>query len=778
MVPTVQIQPQESQQQLISAEVSGFVASTRGLGAAEAHRAVADLVMLKVQEFTGPEVSADDPLMESGVDSLSATELSSSLQSDLGEAFRVPSTLLFDFPSVNEISVFFCKALVQTETSETSTQLMPALTQNLLQAAPQTVHEVHSSIESMACSAPGGCASADSYWHSLTRARDAVRRIPRQRFDISNKQSVAQSGHFLKSVQLFDYDIFSMGIAEVTYTDPSHRLLLHEVLQACINGGHTRQSMQGDAVGVFVGINVGDWAQVRRDLGGTTSVFSVHGTDSAAAAGRISYLFGLKGPCCTMSTACSSSLVAMAAARQNMQLQTCDSALVAAANLCLHSSGWIAISTLGALAHDGRCKTFDQLADGYGRSEACGAMLLDTNPHKVVVRGVGVNQDGRSASFMAPHGPSQEAVVLTALHMAMLHNSASLSLVEAHGTGTGLGDPIEVGALERVFEQHSQLLTFGSSKSAIGHAETACGVMQLIKAAKMLSWRRVPSNLHLQVTNPKISLASFRVLLVSQSIPLVRVEETNGMRFASIGISSFGASGTNSHVCLGNEMAGIAAEVLALQPLVLFRFSSFAWYDVEAESETEIFTPMLGVAVAQIKKGLVTWEREWPKAIVDYMAEHRVGTLPLVPGTTFMQMACASSNQSNEPSIQLRDTAFTTMLFLDIGGSDPVLHVQLQEGSQTVTVHSSQNSSIGRLHHATMTVVSGAFDRRQVPFEHRHLSDDWLDGRAFYLTLGNDYRGQFRSVESVWFQEAGALVAKQTWSPAEAIQVPLVDACA
>ena len=104
-----------------------------------------------------------------------------------------------------------------------------------------------------------------------------------------------------------------------------------------------------------------------------------------------------------------------------------------------------------ALSKDGQCKTFDASADGFGRSEAVGAITLQRladaeasgAPILGVVRGTAVNQDGRSASFMAPNGPSQEAVIKAALRDGGVEPH-EVSYVETHGTGTGLGDPMEV----------------------------------------------------------------------------------------------------------------------------------------------------------------------------------------------------------------------------------------------------------------------------------------------------------------------------------------------
>ena len=53
-------------------------------------------------QLTGTAVSADSPLMSVGLDSVSATEFSTSLSARLET--NLPSTLLFDHPSISSIA--------------------------------------------------------------------------------------------------------------------------------------------------------------------------------------------------------------------------------------------------------------------------------------------------------------------------------------------------------------------------------------------------------------------------------------------------------------------------------------------------------------------------------------------------------------------------------------------------------------------------------------------------------------------------------------------------
>jgi acyl transferase domain-containing protein len=116
------------------------------------------------------------------------------------------------------------------------------------------------------------------------------------------------------------------------------------------------------------------------------------------------------------------------------------------------------------LAADGRCKTLDASADGYMRGEACVVHLLEAHlpsahrfPPSAIV-GTAVNQDGRSSSLTAPHGPSQQAVLREALNLSGVA-AHDIGVLELHGTGTALGDPIELGAAMYILQVHLVICT-------------------------------------------------------------------------------------------------------------------------------------------------------------------------------------------------------------------------------------------------------------------------------------------------------------------------------
>lgn len=98
--------------------------------------------------------------------------------------------------------------------------------------------------------------------------------------------------------------------------------------------------------------------------------YTVTGNGLAFLAGRVSYTFGLTGPCVPTNTACSSSLVATHLASNSISHGDCRMATASGVNAILVAeSGFAAVTQVRALALDGRCKSFGAEGDGYGRGE-------------------------------------------------------------------------------------------------------------------------------------------------------------------------------------------------------------------------------------------------------------------------------------------------------------------------------------------------------------------------------------------------------------------------
>ena len=417
----------------------------------------------------------------------------------------------------------------------------------------------------MGCRFPGGADSPEAFWDLLRRGVDATAEVPAGRWDRDSffdsdpeapGKMYCWRGGFVDAIDQFDAQFFDISPREAANIDPQQRMLLEVAWEAIEGAGIAPTRLANSRTGVFVGVSLDDYARIQVWRGDVAAVNAYTGTGGTLSciAGRLSYALGLQGATLTVDTACSSSLVALHLACRSLLAEECDLAVVGGVNLMLAPDSSIFLCKARALAPDGRCKTFDASANGYGRAEGCGVVVLrrlsDTATHRdpvlAVIRGSAVNHDGPSSAFTVPNGKAQAAVIRDALRDGDV-DPLQVSCIEAHGTGTPLGDPIEVQALAEVLggPDRREPILLGSVKTNIGHAESAAGVAGLIKMVLALQHRQVPPHLHLREVNPHVHLQEGPFTIPTE---LLDWQPRTGRRIG--GVSSFGLSGTNAHVVL------------------------------------------------------------------------------------------------------------------------------------------------------------------------------------------------------------------------------------
>ncbi len=420
-------------------------------------------------------------------------------------------------------------------------------------------------IVGMGCRFPGGADSPELFWQLLQNGDDAICDIPAERWDRdfyyhpdpeADGKIVTRSGGFLRDVDLLDAHFFGISPREAVSMDPQQRLLLEVSWETIENAGYAAGTLKGSQTGVFIGITVNDYGFLQKQAGpGHLGAYHMTGNHLNYAAGRLAYTLGLQGPTMAVDTACSSSLVTIHLACQQLRAGECDLALAGGVNLILSPLEFIMASKARMLAPDGRCKSFDARADGFGRGEGCGVLLLkrlsdarrDGDTIHAVIRGSAVNHDGASSGLTVPNMHAQQSLIRQAIKNSDL-DPASVQYIEAHGTGTALGDPIEIRALDGVFHDTRTAdnpLWIGSVKTNIGHLESAAGVAGVMKVVLSLQHGQIPAHLHFSEPNPHIDWHRTCVRVPVSPVPW---PAGHGSRIA--GVSAFGASGTNAHALI------------------------------------------------------------------------------------------------------------------------------------------------------------------------------------------------------------------------------------
>ncbi|MFC4118941.1 type I polyketide synthase [Nonomuraea zeae] len=413
------------------------------------------------------------------------------------------------------------------------------------------------------CRLPGGVGSAQEYWDLLCEGRDASGPAPADRWrDYADRgpsyaaavRRTLAHGSFLEGAADFDAEFFGLSPREAELMDPQQRLVMETAWEALEHAGVSPDALAGTDAGVYVGVCTGDYGhRLLEDLPDIEAWTGI-GAAGCAVANRVSYALDLRGPSLAVDTACSASLVAVHLAVQALRAGETDVALAGGVNLILSPGETLTLDAAGTLAPDGRSKSFDAAADGYGRGEGAAVVVLkrladavrDGDRILATIRGSAVNQDGRTAGIMAPCGQAQEHVMRRALRQAGVE-PGTVGYVEAHGTGTAVGDPLEAGALGAVYgagRPADQPCLIGSAKSNIGHLEGAAGIAGLVKAVLALERGQLPPS-RLDTPTPAVDWTGAGLRVVDKPTPWPT--SAHPRRAA---VSAFGYGGTVAHVVL------------------------------------------------------------------------------------------------------------------------------------------------------------------------------------------------------------------------------------
>ena len=370
-------------------------------------------IVRKLSDLPATTLESDTPLMEAGVDSLAATEFASRLRSFTG--VPISPTIVFEHPSPRAITSHLVEQIAAVE--------------GVVAAAPATVVRMDEGLQlgvlGLVGRWPGGVNSCEAREQLQHACGDAMSSVPSARWvlelvideralsSLSEVQlQCVKHGGFVSGAERFDSRLFGVSVAEVGAMDPQQRLLLELGYGALHASGRRRSLLMGSNSGVFLGIERPDWA-IAQPPSARASVYAVTGDNVSAAAGRLSFVLGLHGPCSSVDTACASALSAMHGGATAVRGAECAEAVALAVSLKLVPYSTLGAASAGMLSIDGRCKTLDARANGYARSEAVGALVLraceDVTASALCLSGSAVRQDGRSASLTAPNGSARSA---------------------------------------------------------------------------------------------------------------------------------------------------------------------------------------------------------------------------------------------------------------------------------------------------------------------------------------------------------------------------------
>lgn len=403
------------------------------------------------------------------------------------------------------------------------------------------------------------------YWDNIICKKDSIKKFPDTRkMDMEDflnrafpyKKKEYSDGGYLDEIDKFDYKFFKISPSEANLMSPNQRLFLETAWEAIEDSGYGGDKLSGSQTGVYLGYSsdeLYDYKRFLTELNPECITEAMIGNLSSIIPSRISYLLDLKGPSIVLDTACSSSLTAVHYACKGINSGECKMALVGGVRTnILRLKGEV---ELGVQSRDDRARAFDDDASGTSAGEGVAAIVLkplrkaveDGDYVYAVIKGSAINQDGNSNGITAPNMLAQEKVILDAWKDADI-DPKTISYIEAHGTGTKLGDPIELGGIQKAFKKYTEKKQFcgiGTVKTNIGHLDSAAGIAGVIKSALALNNKIIPPSIHFNRPNRNISFEDSPIYFSDR---VAKWDEKDVPR--RCGVSAFGLSGTNCHIVM------------------------------------------------------------------------------------------------------------------------------------------------------------------------------------------------------------------------------------
>ncbi|MFM2061288.1 MAG: hypothetical protein RLZZ507_958 [Cyanobacteriota bacterium] len=487
---------------------------------------------------------------------------------------KLKISVIYDYSSIRDLSQFlvanYGETLIKNQTLESDrpqSNIQKQETSKIPVPAAKKVPSITNTTDIAVIGMSGRFPGADNlseFWENLKQGVDSIAEVPPSRWDVQKYYhpdpqqpncSYSKWGGFLRDVDKFDPLFFNISPAEAEVIDPQQRLFLQSCWHTLEDAGYVGQRLDNTKCGVFAGVIYNDYKALLYKQGQIKNHGQVMlGNANSILASRVAYFLNLKGPVMTIDTACSSSLMAVHLACKSLRDGEADIMLAGGVTLYLSEQLYVEMSKAGMVSPTGKCRAFDNSADGLVVGEAVAVVALKLLDRAIadgdmiygVIKGSGTNQDGKTNGITAPSGKSQSELELAVYQQYNIHPE-SISYIEAHGTGTKLGDPIEVEALTeafRVYTTKKQYCALASVKSNIGHTSAAAGVVSLIKVLLSLRHKMIPPTLYVEKENTHNDFAE-SPFYVNKNL---RDWQENFPHPRRAAINSFGFSGSNCHI--------------------------------------------------------------------------------------------------------------------------------------------------------------------------------------------------------------------------------------
>lgn len=475
----------------------------------------------------------------------------------------------------------------------------------------------------MDCIYPGS-PDIETFWSNILEGKDLVTEVPKERWNsdlyydpkVNTKgKTPCKWGGFIDDFAFnpLDYGIPPQSMAAI---EPVQLLSLEVSKRALIDAGYAPDlsDLDKEKASVIFGAESGtdlaggysfrnNYPQYLGDIPAELDAVLPSLTEDSfpgvlvnVIAGRVANRLDLGGVNYTVDSACASSLTAVECAVKELRAGTSDIVLAGGADFHNAINDYLMFASVTALSATGKCKSFDNQADGIALGEGVGVVVLkrlsdaerDGDRIYAVIDGVAGSSDGKSLGLTAPRKEGQKRALDRAYWQAGIL-PGDVGLVEAHGTGTVVGDKTELATLTEIYNQGGALqqqTVLGSVKSQIGHTKCAAGIAGLIKISKALYHRILPPTQNITSPNAYYQPENSPFTLDKHARPWLD-------ECPRAAISAFGFGGTNFHAVLSapSSVVATAQSGVSKWPAEIFVFKGQSM--AEAQSQIKVLANYL-----------------------------------------------------------------------------------------------------------------------------------------------------------------------------------------
>ncbi len=236
------------------------------------------------------------------------------------------------------------------------------------------------------------------------------------------------------------------------------------------------------------------------------------------AAGRISMMFGLKGPNYATISACTTSAHSIADSVMLIQRGNADVMVTGGSEAVICPMGVGGFNAMKALstrndAPEKASRPFEKNRDGFVMGEGGATLILEelefakARGAKIYaeIAGIGMTADAHHITEPAPEGEGvAEAMRIAIKDSDMTPND--IDCVNAHGTSTYYNDKNETAAIKNVFGKHAYDIPVHSIKSMIGHLLGAAGAVESIASVLTINKGIVPPTINYETPDEGLDL--------------------------------------------------------------------------------------------------------------------------------------------------------------------------------------------------------------------------------------------------------------------------------